>query len=70
MMSLELLPPLRHGETALFAVTAGALMWMYKKGPPKVTLVEVSNVTDRYQISLLSYQVSMSVSNANLFSTL
>ena len=50
MMSLGLLPPLRHGETALFAVTAGALMWMYKKGPPKVTMVEVRYVSDRYQI--------------------
>ena len=41
-MSAGLLPPLKHEESALFAVTAAALMWMYKKGPPQIT-VEVSN---------------------------
>ena len=50
MMSLGLLPPLRHGETALFAVTAGALMWMYKKGTPKVTMVQVRNIIAKYPI--------------------
>ena len=44
MMSAGLLSPLKHGEWALFAMTAAALMWMYKKGPPQVTVtVEVSN---------------------------
>ena len=44
MMSTGLLPPLRHGESAVFAATMAALMWMYKKGPPQVTVaVEVSN---------------------------
>ena len=41
-MSAGLLSPLKHGESALFAITAAALMWMYKKGPPQIT-VEVSN---------------------------
>ena len=43
MMTLGLLPPLRHGESALFAVTMAALMWMYKKGPLPQVMVEVSN---------------------------
>ena len=30
MMSAGLLSPLKHGESALFAMTAAALMWVYR----------------------------------------
>ena len=40
LMSMGLLPSVRHGESMLFALTAVVLMWMYKAGPPQVTVAD------------------------------
>ena len=37
LASTGLLPSVRHGKSMRFALTAAALMWMYRVGPLQVT---------------------------------